>query len=55
MNKIQLLDVAGIRGDFIDKIDKNQLVAFKSLVKIAKTLGVDISDIISIEKSNIKK
>lgn len=55
MNKTKLRDAAGISGNVIAKLGKNEPVALESLVKIAETLGVDIGDIISIERSNIKK
>ncbi|MCJ1968728.1 helix-turn-helix domain-containing protein [Lactococcus carnosus] len=55
MNKTQLRDTAGISGNVIAKLGKNEPVALASLIKIAETLGVDIGDIISLEQSNIKK
>lgn len=55
MNKTQLRDAAGISGNVIAKLGKNEPVALESLVKIAETLGVDIGDIISLEQSDIKK
>lgn len=55
MNKTQLGDAAGISGNVIAKLGKNESVALESLVKIAETLNVDIGDIISLEQGNIKK
>lgn len=55
MNKTQLRDTAGISGNVIAKLGKNEPVALVSLIKIAETLRVDIGDIISLEQSNIKK
>lgn len=55
MNKTQLRDTAGISGNVIAKLGKNEPVALASLIKISETLGVDIGDIISLEQSNIKK
>lgn len=55
MNKTQLRDTAGISGNVIAKLGKNEPVALASLIKIAETLRVDIGDIISLEQSNIKK
>lgn len=50
MNKTQLKKAAGISGNVLAKLGKNELVALESLVKIAETLGVDIGDIISLEQ-----
>lgn len=50
MNKIQLKKAAGISGNVLAKLGKNEPVALESLVKIAETLGVDIGDIISLEQ-----
>lgn len=55
MNKTQLRDAAGISGNVIAKLGKNEPVSLESLLKIAETLDVDIGDIISLEKSNVKK
>lgn len=55
MNKTQLGNVAGVSGNVIAKLGKNEPVALESLVKIAETLDVDIGDIISLEESNIQK
>lgn len=54
MNKTQLRDAAGISGNVIAKLGKNEPVSLESLLKIAETLDVDIGDIISLEKSNVK-
>lgn len=54
-NKTQLKEAAGISGNVLAKLGKNEPVALDSLVKIAETLGVDIGDIIGLEQSNIKK
>lgn len=55
MNKTQLGNAAGVSGNVIAKLGKNEPVALESLVKIAETLDVDIGDIISLEESNIQK
>ena len=55
MNKTQLRDAAGISGNVIAKLGKNEPVSLESLLKIAETLDVDIGDIINLEKSNVKK
>lgn len=55
MNKTQLRDAAGISGNVVAKLGKNEPVASESLFKIAKTVGVDIGDIISMEQASIKK
>lgn len=49
LNKTQLCDAAGISGNIIAKLGKNESVALESLVKISETLGVDIGNIISLE------
>lgn len=50
MNKTQLKEAAGISGNVLAKLGKNEPVALESLVKIAETLGVDIGDIINLEQ-----
>lgn len=55
MNKTQLGNAAGVSGNVIAKLGKNEPVALESLVKIAETLDVDIGDLISLEESNIQK
>lgn len=47
MNKAQLREMSGVSPNVIAKLGKNELVAMESLLKIAKTLNVDVSEIIS--------
>lgn len=47
MNKTQLREISGVSPNVIAKLDKNELVAMESLLKIAAALNVDVSEIIS--------
>ena len=47
MNKTQLREISGVSHNVIAKLWKNELVAMELLLKIAATLNVDVSEIIS--------
>ncbi|WP_261806790.1 helix-turn-helix domain-containing protein [Lapidilactobacillus luobeiensis] len=51
MNKTQLRNRAGVSSNVIAKLGKNEPVALESLVRISEALDVDISEIISLEKT----
>lgn len=57
MNKIQLREISGVSHNVIAKLWKNELVAMELLLKIAATLNVDVSEIISsnvIDEEDVK-
>ncbi|QII82288.1 helix-turn-helix domain-containing protein [Jeotgalibaca arthritidis] len=47
LNKTQLREISGVSPNVIAKLGKNELVSMESLLKIAKALNVDASEIIS--------
>lgn len=57
MNKTQLREISGVSHNVIAKLWKNELVAMELLLKIAATLNVDVSEIISsnvIDEEDVK-
>lgn len=57
MNKTQLREISSVSHNVIAKLWKNELVAMELLLKIAATLNVDVSEIISsnvIDEEDIK-
>lgn len=57
MNKTQLREISGVSNNVIAKLWKNELVAMELLLKIAATLNVDVSEIISsnvIDEEDVK-
>jgi DNA (cytosine-5)-methyltransferase 1 len=50
MTKMQLKELAKVSSNVIAKMGKNEPISIDSLVKICLALGVDIGDVISIEK-----
>ncbi len=54
MNKTQLKDAANVSSNVIAKMGRDEPVAIDSLVKICLTLGVDIGDVISINKEKLE-
>ena len=57
MNKTQLSEISGVSHNVIAKLWKNELVAMELLLKIAATLNVDVSEIISsnvIDEEDVK-
>jgi DNA-binding helix-turn-helix protein len=57
MNKTQLREISSVSHNVIAKLWKNELVAMELLLKIAATLNVDVSEIISsnvIDEEDVK-
>ena len=54
MNKTQLREISGVSPNVIAKLGKNELVAMKSLLKIAAALNVDVSEIISSDVIDVE-
>ena len=53
MNKTQLKDAANVSSNVIAKMGRDEPIAIESLVKICLELGVDIGDVISINKKKV--
>ena len=49
MNKTQLKNAANVSSNVIAKLGRDEPISVDSLVKIAKTLSVDIGDIVEIK------
>ncbi|GAK29928.1 FHA domain-containing regulator [Weissella oryzae SG25] len=53
MNKTQLKEAAKVSSNVIAKMGRDEPIAIESLVKICVELGVDIGDVISINKEKM--
>lgn len=54
MNKIQLKEAGNVSSKVIAKMGRDEPIAIESLVKICLELGVDIGDIISVNKEKVE-
>ena len=48
MNKTELGHTAGISTTTVSKLSKNEMINMQSMLKICRTLGCDIGDIVEI-------
>lgn len=54
MNKIQLKEAGNVSSKVIAKMGRDEPIAVESLVKIYLELGVDIGDVISLNKGKVE-
>ena len=54
MNKTQLKDATNVSTTVIAKMGRDEPIAIESLVKICLDLGVDIGEVISINKEKVE-
>lgn len=52
MKRTEMARAAGVSGNIIAKLGKDEYVSLESLEKICRCLGCDIGDIVSLQKED---